>query len=96
MKIYRTKDDYILRVIAGDAVLVPVGEDCAFKNAVISLNGTGAFIWKSLADGASAEAVIESAREEYEDEDGKLEENVRGFIGEGVRLGMITETEEDD
>ena len=39
-------EDFILREIAGEAVLVPVGENTELSNSIISLNETSVFLWK--------------------------------------------------
>ena len=37
---YKANPDFLLREVAGEAVLIPVGEAGVFENSVISLNDT--------------------------------------------------------
>ena len=46
IKKYRANPDFLLREVAGEAVLIPIGEAGVFENSVISLNDTCSFLWK--------------------------------------------------
>ena len=46
IKKYRANPDFLLREVAGEAVLIPVGEAGVFENSVISLNDTCSFLWR--------------------------------------------------
>ena len=43
---FKANSDFLLREVAGEAVLVPIGEAGVFENSVISLNETCSFLWK--------------------------------------------------
>ena len=43
---FKANPDFLLREVAGEAVLIPVGEAGVFENSVISLNDTCSFLWK--------------------------------------------------
>ena len=42
------KNNYLLREIAGEYMLVPLGESGLTFNSIVTFNETGAFIWKKL------------------------------------------------
>lgn len=88
---YRANPDFILRDVAGEAVLVPVGEAGIFENSVISLNETCCFLWKLFQEPRSADDVITEARKEYSDPDGELEQGIMDFIEEYVKYGLLKE-----
>ena len=44
----KTNSEFILREIAGEAVLIPTGEASQNLNGMIHLTETGAFIWKQV------------------------------------------------
>jgi len=46
--IYRKNPDVVYRVIAGEAILVPVSRDARAVGELFTLNEAGAFIWERL------------------------------------------------
>ena len=91
IKKYRANPDFLLREVAGEAVLIPVGEAGVFENSVISLNDTCSFLWKLFQEPRTEEEVIAEAKKEYSDTDGELEQGIRSFIEEYVKYGLLKE-----
>lgn len=59
--------DYILKEVAGNIVVVPVGEKSVNFNAIVHLNGVGAFIFEALQkEELTLEELIEKVCAEYE------------------------------
>ena len=52
-------EDFILREIAGEAVLVPVGENTELSNSIISLNETSVFLWKLFDHPVTYDEVLD-------------------------------------
>lgn len=90
-KRYRANPDFLLREVAGEAVLIPVGEAGAFENSVISLNETCSFLWRLFQEPRTAEEVIHEAGKEYSDPNGDMEQGIRDFIDEYVKYGLLKE-----
>ena len=88
---FRANPDFILREIAGEAVLIPVGEAGIFENSLISLNDTCSFLWKLFQTPGTAEDVIAQAKEEYEDPEGEMEQGIYSFIEDYVKYGLLKE-----
>ncbi|MBE5799102.1 MAG: PqqD family protein [Clostridiales bacterium] len=80
--------DFMLREIAGEALLIPVGA-AAQGNAMFPLNETGHFIWSLLQDALTMQEIIARANEAYDDPEGCMEQNIRDFILAHVRSGLI-------
>ncbi len=77
----KIKKNFVLRTIAGSNVVVPTGSDSVNFNGMISLNETGAFLWKILENGADEAKLADSLQAEYEGVDRKTcEEDVAEFI----------------
>ena len=57
----KLKDGFVLRQIAGEYVAIPSGEQVDL-NRMITLNGTGAFLWERLAQDTTAQALEEARR----------------------------------
>ena len=62
----KIKGSYILRDVAGSHVVVPVGQSVADFNGMITLNETGAFLWKHLSEEITREDLIARMTDEYE------------------------------
>lgn len=88
---YKANPDFLLREVAGEAVLIPVGEAGVFENSVISLNDTCSFLWKLFQEPRTEEEVIAEAKTEYSDPDGEMEQGIRSFIEEYVKYGLLKE-----
>ena len=91
IKKYRANPDFLLREVAGEAVLIPVGEAGVFENSVISLNDTCSFLWKLFQEPRTEEEVIAEAKTEYSDPDGEMEQGIRDFIREYLQYGLLKE-----
>lgn len=57
------KNNYLLREIAGEYMLVPVG-DSSF-NSMVNFNETGAFVWKKLELGLNEDEIANALTVEY-------------------------------
>lgn len=88
-KPYVASEDYILRRIAGESVLVSLADNHFLGNSILSLNDTFAFLWELYQQPRMLEEIIAAAREEYEDPDGKLETHIRGFLWQCVQLKLL-------
>ena len=91
VRVFRANPNFLLREVAGEPVLVPVGEVGVFENSVISLNETCSFLWKLFQEPRSAEDVIAEARKEYSDPDGEMEQGIKDFIREYLQYGLLKE-----
>ena len=90
----KANPNFLLREVAGEAVLVPVGEAGIFENSMISLNETSSFLWKLFQEPRTEEEVIAEARKEYSDPDGEMEDGIHSFVNEYLRVGLLLEERE--
>ena len=65
-KKYRVNSDYLLREIAGEYAIIPVGTACQISNAVMVPNDTAAFLWNAFQQPRTISEVVAQALEEYE------------------------------
>ena len=61
----KLKDGFIMRQVAGETVVIPSGDQMDL-NKMITLNGTGAFLWKLLETETTQEALVEALLREYD------------------------------
>lgn len=86
----KIKSSYKLRTVAGENMVVNVGNDPDTFNGVIMLNDTGAFLWKLLEKGAETDEMIASLISEYEIDDATAAEAVNGFM-ESIKNANVCE-----
>ena len=75
----KIKDGFILRQVAGQNVVLPMGEDLNL-NMMITLNETGAFLWENLQEETDAEALTTALLGEYEVDAATARAAVDGFL----------------
>lgn len=74
------KGTYILRDVAGNHVVVPVGRSVADFNGMITLNETGAFLWKQLSEEVEREELIARLTAEYDVTPTQAADDVDAFL----------------
>lgn len=84
-------DRYVFRQIAGESVLIPIGEMAG--NEMIILNETAAFLMNQMEQSAALEKIIAKAREVYDDPQGHIENQIYDCIDQYLRAGIIREEE---
>lgn len=90
----KTNEFYILREIAGDNLLVPVGEATQRLNGMIQLTETAAFIWNHLNDANNLEEIVKMMTEEYEVDEETARADVFSFSKELYMREMILDVPE--
>lgn len=91
--LYQVSPNFILREIAGEAVLVPVGDAGPLNNSMISLNETSLFLWKLFSQPRTVDSVIEATKQAYADPDGKIDQDIRQLVVEYMKIGLFKEVE---
>ena len=83
------KKQLVLREIAGDYALIPVGDTVIKNNGLFSLSETGARIWELLPQADSAEELVEALLEEYDVDRETLSRDVDEFLEQLRQLEIL-------
>ncbi len=75
----KIRDNYILRSVAGENLVVTVGGGVNF-NSVMTLNETGKFLWENLLTDRKEEDLVAALLTEYDVDRAIAERDVAGFI----------------
>lgn len=89
---YRTNPDFVLRKIAGDAVLIPTG-DTAVGNSMLEVNETFCFLWELFSQSATVTEAVEKVHEVYDDPDKQIESHIVAFVRDCLKFGMLLKEE---
>lgn len=73
-------EGFILKSIAGATVVVPVGTNTVSFKAVITLNETGAFLWKQLENDVTEADLLKAMLSEYAVDEATAKADVAEFI----------------
>lgn len=60
------KHHYASRQVGGEYVIVPVRDNVAQMNTLITLNEVGSFIWDRLAQGVTVESLVTAMVAEFD------------------------------
>ena len=72
--------EFVIREIAGEYVLVPIGKTTAEFNGLFPLTETGAFIWNLLPDAENEDYIVNKLLEEYEIDRETVQTDVTQFL----------------
>lgn len=86
----KIKDGFVLREVAGQAVVIAVGEASKNFYGMINLNETGKFIWQEIAQGLDVERIADDLTQEYKvDLEIARRDTVR-ILGQMEKAGVLT------
>lgn len=74
----KIKEGFILREVAGDSIVMPSSE--MNINAMITLNETGAFLWKLLESETTEEELTAAIMKQYTVEEEIAKTAVHNFV----------------
>ena len=76
----KIKSGFVLRVVGGENVVVPVGELAKTFHGMINLNETGALLWNFYTEDHTVEDGVDALYGEYEVERERAAVDVEKFI----------------
>lgn len=88
----KIKKGFILREVSkeeGLSVVVGVGENAQKLQGYMTLNESGALIWKTLEKGATEEEVVSAILNEYDADKEVVEKDVSLVISKLKEIGAI-------
>lgn len=85
----KVNENVIHRCVAGEDLLVPIGEAAGDMNGLYILTPTGGEIWDMLAEGKSVEEIVCAMSEDYGVEPEIIRADVLAVIEKLKSLGLI-------
>ena len=76
----KLSENYILKNIAGTAVVVPVGDAVKDIKGMITLNGPAEIIWKGLQENKSIDDIANEIKSEYEADEDVIRADIDAFL----------------
>ena len=85
----KIKDGYLLSCVAGNNVVVPVG-NVSF-NGMLNLNETAVLIWKKLEGGCEEADILAAFLEEYDVSEERAKADISIFLDKLRQAGILDE-----
>ena len=76
----RIVDGFLLKTIADQRVVVPLGTNTVSFRSIITLNDTGAFLWEQLQSDNTEEGLVKALLSEYDVDERTARSDVAEFI----------------
>ena len=74
-------ENFIMRTVAGEIIIVPIGDEASQFQGLITVNESGAFLWKLLQnENISEESIKQAFREEYGVDEKTADNDVDEFL----------------
>lgn len=87
----RVKDNYVMRKIADEAFVIPIGEATMGSAKMLILNETSEILWKKLECQTSKADLIDAIVTVYEVTYKEAEEDIEAFLITLRELGVLQE-----
>lgn len=85
----KIKDGYVLREVAGNTIVIPVGDAAINFNGMINLNETGAFLWKLLENDVEPRFLLQELMKEYDVEEEQAKKDITDVINKLYNAGVL-------
>lgn len=85
----KLKHEFVVREIAGETLLVPVGTATLSLNGMLVLNECGKYLWDRIPDAGSEEDLINALLAEYEVNRQTAAQDVTEFLESLRKLGIL-------
>jgi hypothetical protein len=85
----KIKENYVLKEVAGKYLVVPINEEALNFNGIITLNETGAFLFRLLQVDQSLENLVNQMTDSYHVEAKQAEKDIENIIQQLNEKGLI-------
>ena len=81
--------ELVLRNVAGETILVPIGEAAKKYSGLFAVNELGAFLWERIPEAESEAALVNLVLEDYEVSREEAEQDVQEFLGKLREMDLL-------
>mgnify|MGYP002514874600 FL=1 len=85
----KIKKELIKREIAGDTILVPVGQTVYDANGLFVMNELAAFIWDLLPEAQTEADIVSAVLAEYEIDEATAKKDIAAFLGKLKEMNIL-------
>ena len=85
----KINDNFVLREIAGEYIIIPVGSTALKFNGLITVNEVGVLLWNMLQKEVSLEELVQGVLAEYDVQEDVAREDIKEFLDKLVEGGIL-------
>ena len=85
----RINKNFILRQVVDTYVVLPIGKAIVDFNGMVTLNESGAFLWRQLEQGATRETLADALTAEYDVSREDALADIDAFLASLAPVGCI-------
>lgn len=85
----KLKENFVLRQVAGSYAVVAVGAASVDFDGMLTLNASGALLWRALEQGADRPALISALTAEYDVSAPQAEQDIDEFLDTLQKAGCL-------
>lgn len=85
----KRKENFLLRNVAGQDILVTLGSKVIDMNGVVILNTSGAYLWELLAKDTSVEDLVDAVVNRFDIDYAHALADTKVFLDEVTSIGLI-------
>ncbi len=85
----KIREDFILRKVAGQNLVVPTGSNTMNFNAAITLNESAAFLWNQLSEDKTEEQLTKLMTQEYNIDEATAKTDITVFLNVLKENGIL-------
>lgn len=86
---FRANPNLLLRQIAGESLLIPVGEMATKTHGIICLSESGVLLWKQMQQPCTQEDLVECMLREYDVDRETARQDVTAFLEKMDAVGIL-------
>lgn len=87
----KLSENFALRQVAGTWVVMPLGDATLDFNGMMTLNDTGAFLWKALEQGSDKDTLVAALTAEYAVDTEQATADIEEFMARLTEAGCLVE-----
>lgn len=85
----KIKENYVMREVAGQAIVIALGEESERFKGMINLNKTGKDVWLCLQKGMDVTEIAKKLVEKYEVAEEIVMRDVESMMDRLARVGVL-------
>lgn len=76
----KIKENYVMREVAGQAIVIAVGEESKKFKGMINLNRTGKDVWTGLEKGLNLAEIVKKMADDYEVDENTAMQDIESMV----------------
>lgn len=85
----KIKENYVMREVAGQAIVIAVGEESKKFKGMINLNRTGKDVWTGLEKGLNLAEIVKKMAVDYEVDENTAMQDIESMVNRLLKIGVL-------